>query len=332
MKTQPLVSIIIAIYNIEDYLSACLDSVINQTYRNLEIIAIDDGSTDDSTKIAQAYAAKDKRIKVYTKPNGGLSDARNYGYAKSTGEYIAFLDGDDYVSKYYIETLLNCAIENESDISTCKYKLTRTTNDYSLEKKPTVKTTTYTAEEALKRLYYQKDVTNCTWCKLYKRELFANIEFPKGKKYEDLATTYKAFAKANRISICQATLLYYVQRESSIMGQAFRPERLDGLNFAQEAVDFTKKHYPNLERAAVNRVFTEAVHIFEEINPRKNKEELRVVWETIRQYRGIVKADKESKKNMRAYARVSYLGKQALRAALDAKEQYGALKARRLKY
>ena len=329
-SNQPLVSVILAIYNVEDYLSACLDSVINQSYENIEIIAIDDGSTDNSNKIAEAYAAKDKRIKVYKKPNGGLSDARNYGYAKSSGDYVAFLDGDDYISKYYIETLVNAALKNNSDIATCDYKLTRTTNDYSLEKKPEAASQTYDKVEALKNLFYQREVTNCTWCKLYKRELFEGISFPKGKKYEDLATTYKVFAKANSVTVCKAKLLYYMQRETSIMGQAFKPERLDGLTFAEEAVDFTKKYYPDIEKAAANRVFTEAIHIFEEMKSGKYKAERELVWATIKQYRGIVKSDKESKKNMRAYARVSYLGKQALRTALDAKERYGELSARRL--
>lgn len=330
-SAQPLVSVIIPIYNIEDYLSACLDSVINQTYKNLEIIAVDDGSTDDSAKIAAAYADRDKRIKVLVKTNGGLSDARNYGYAHSTGDYIAFIDGDDYVSKYYIETLLKAVLENNSDISTCKYKITHTTNDYSLEKTPDSKTVTLNTAEALKCLFYQRDVTTSAWGKLYKRELFRGIQYPKDKKYEDLATTYKVFAKAGTITICQATLLYYMQRETSIMRQGFKPERLDGLKFADEAIKFVKENYPELEKAAINRTFVEAINIFEEISkPRLFKVEYNVAWNAIKQYRGIVKKDKESKKNIRAYARVSYLGKQALRTALDAKEQYGALKARRL--
>ena len=328
--SAPLVSVIIPIYNIENYLSACLDSIINQSYQNLEILAVDDGSSDDSYKIASVYAAKDKRIKVLQKPNGGLSDARNYGYDHCHGEYVAFIDGDDYISKYYIETLIHAIIANNSDISTCKYKLAYTTNDKSLENKPTEESKTLSAEEALRSLFYQKDVTTSAWGKLYKKELFADIKYPKGKKYEDLATTYKVFAKANKVTICNAKLLYYMQRESSIMGQAFKPERLDGLRFAEEAVDFTKKYYPNLEKAASNRVFMEAVHIFEEINPRTNKDARDQVWQVIKQYRSIVKSDKQSKKNMRAYARVSYLGKQALRTALDAKERYGELSARRL--
>ncbi len=326
----PLVSVIIPIYNIEDYLSACLDSVINQTYHNLEIIAVDDGSEDNSGVIAQAYAAKDKRIKVLKKPNGGLSDARNYGYAHCKGDYVTFLDGDDYISQYFVETLLRAAIENNSDIVTCNYKITRTTNDYALEKPQENKTATLSTDDALESLFYQRHVTNSAWGKLYKAELFSDVEYPKGKKYEDLATTYKVFAKANSVTICQAKLLYYVQRETSIMGQGFDPERLDGLEFAEEAVRFTQKYYPNLEKAAINRLFTEAIHIFEEITTRKNKTEKEYVWTVIKKYRSTVKGDKRSKKNMRAYARVSYFGKQALRTALDAKERYGELSARRL--
>ena len=328
---EPLVSVIIPIYNIEDYLSACLDSIVNQTYKNLEILAIDDGSTDDSNKIAKMYAAKDSRVTVLRKENGGLSEARNYGYSHCHGDYVAFIDGDDYVSKYYIETLIDAISSSRSDISTCKYKLAFTTDDKALEKKPSQGKTTLNKIEALRSLFYQKDVTTSAWGKLYKKELFNNIKYPKGKKYEDLATTYKVFAKAETVTICEAELLYYVQRETSIMGQAFKPERLEGLKFAEEAVEFVKRNYPELETAAVNRVFTEAIHIFEEIDARKHKKELNETWEVIKKYRKIVKNDIESKKNMRAYARVSYIGRKALRLALDAKERYGELNARRLR-
>ena len=330
-SAQPLVSVIIPIYNIENYLSACLDSVINQTYQNLEIITVDDGSTDDSAKIAQAYAAKDKRIKVFHKENGGQGDARNVGYKKSTGELIAYIDGDDYVSKYYIESLVAAILNNDADAAVCQYKLVYTSNDHSLERRQEANIETVSGEKALKRLFYQTGITTSPWGKLFKRELIEGIEFPKEKKYEDLATLYKIIARANKVAISQEQLLYYMQSENSTMRRGFTPARMDGLHFAEEAVTFTKAQFPSLEKAAVNRVFTEAIYIFEEITtPRKFKTEYNHVWATIKQYRGIVKKDKESKKNIRTYARVSYLGKQALRTALDAKEQYGALKARRL--
>jgi glycosyltransferase involved in cell wall biosynthesis len=328
---NPLVSIIIPAYNIEAYLPACLDSIVNQTYPNLEIMVIDDGSTDNTLEVAKAYAKRDKRVRVFHKENGGQGDARNVGYEKSTGDLIAYVDGDDYVSKYYIESMLNTMLENDADISTCQYKLVYTSNDHSLESKQKAKIELISGEDALKRLFYQTGVTTAPWGKLFKRELIAGIKFPKEKKYEDLATLYKIIAKANKVTISTEKLLYYMQSENSTMRRGFTPRRMDGLHFAEEAVDFVKAQFPNLEKAAINRAFTEAVYIFEEIvTPRKFKTEYDLAWATIKQYRSIVKSDKESKKNMRAYARVSYLGKQALRTALDAKERYGQLSARRL--
>ncbi len=328
---KPLVSIIIPAYNIESYLSACLDSVVNQTYSNLEIIIVDDGSTDNTAIVAKAYADKDKRIKIFHKENGGQGDARNVGYEKSTGELIAYIDGDDYVSKYYIESLLEAMLSNNADISIAQYKLVYTSNDHSLESKQKANIETISGETALKRLFYQKGITTSPWGKLFKRELIEGVQFPKKKKYEDLATLYKIIAKANTVAISQEKLLYYMQSENSTMRRSFTPRRMDGLLFAEEAVIFAKNEFPNLEKAAKNRAFTEAVYIFEEIDkPRKFKAEYNLAWETIKKYRSIVKSDKEAKKNMRAYARVSYLGKQALRTALDAKERYGQLSARRL--
>ena len=329
--SEPLISIIIPVYNIESYLPACLDSIINQTYSNLEIIIVNDGSTDDSLKIAKAYAEKDKRIKILSKKNGGQGEARNVGYEQSHGKCITFIDGDDYISRYYIETLYKLIEKNESDISTCNYKLTYTSSDSSLETKRSFESETIDGEEALKRLFYQKGLTTSPCAKLYKRELFKNIKFPTEKKYEDLATIYKVIAEANKVTVSQATLLYYVQSENSTMRRKFTSKRMHGLTVAEEAIKYTQKHFPNLEKAAKNRAFTEAVYIFEEIDkPRKFKAEYNLAWETIKKYRSIVKSDKEAKKNMRAYARVSYLGKQALRTALDAKERYGQLSARRL--
>lgn len=323
-KTKsPLVSVIIPIYNIEDYLSTCLESVISQSYTNLEILAVIDGATDSSLKIAKSYAKKDKRIRVLEKPNGGQSDARNYGCAKCKGDYITFLDGDDYLSKYFVQTLIEAIQAEKSNIAVCDYKLSYTTNNKPTDTKPSSTTVTYDTEEALKKLFYQKGVTTSPWAKLYKKELFHGIEYPVGKKYEDLATTYKVFAKANKITLCDAKLYYYSQRENSTMNSSFKPERLDGLHFAKEALIFAEKNYPRLEKAAINRIFIEAIYIFEEMPKNKYKREAEEVWSTIKKYRATVKNDHESKSNVRNYAKVSYLGKGALRAALKAKARIG---------
>ena len=320
---NPLVSVIIPIYNVADFLPACLNSVINQSYDNLEILAVIDGATDKSCDIAKEYAKKDKRVKVLEKKNGGLSDARNYGYAKCKGEYVTFLDGDDSVSKYFVQSLVDMIITDKAEIATCGYKLVYPTSKKTTDLKPTINPIPYSSEDALKKLFYQDGVTTSAWGKLYKKELFSDIEYPKGKKYEDLATTYKVFAKARNISICDAKLYYYSQRENSIMNSKFKTERMDSLRFAKEALLFVKKNYPNLEKAAINRYFIDAVYIFEEMPRTKYKKEAKEVWDIIKEYRDILKNDEESKSNVRKYAKISYLGKNALRAALKAKELIG---------
>ena len=121
MEKQPLISVIVPVYNVENYLPRCLDSIINQTYTNLEILLVDDGATDNSGKLCDEYAQKDNRIRVFHKENGGVSSARNMGLDNATGEYIAFVDSDDYIDKCMYEIMLNSSVQNNADIVVCGY-------------------------------------------------------------------------------------------------------------------------------------------------------------------------------------------------------------------
>ena len=208
-----LVSIVIPIYNVENYLDKCIESVVEQSYKNLDIILVDDGSTDSSREIRDLWETKDERIKVIHKKNGGLSSARNTGINIAIGEYIAFIDSDDYIDSEYVTRLLNKMIETNSDIVCCGY--------YEIvDGKTTVPNKRlicgeYEKKEALERLL-KWDIQDYAWNKLYRRVLFSQIRYPNGRNFEDMATTYKTFLKANKVCVVNDRLYNYLIRKGSI--------------------------------------------------------------------------------------------------------------------
>ena len=213
--SSPLVSIIVPIYKVEPYLRRCLDSIVNQTYTNIEIILIDDGSPDNCPQICDEYASKDNRIKVIHKMNGGLSDARNSGIDISKGEYISFVDSDDWVDEKYIEILLDLTIKENADIVIGEYTKTQ---GVILQEKQNIWTKTYSSKEALIRLFSKNNITfTVSWGKLYKKELFNSIRFPIGKFHEDEFTTYILFYNSTKIVYTSKILYNYYQRAGSIV-------------------------------------------------------------------------------------------------------------------
>lgn len=213
---QPLISIIIPIYKVEPYLRRCLDSIVNQTYTNLEIILVDDGSPDGCPHICDEYAAKDNRIVAIHKKNGGLSDARNAGLDICKGEYISFIDSDDWVDEKYIEILLDLAIKENADIAIGENIQTsgicNKLNNIS-------KTQIYSSKEALYHLFTHNHIAFTISCgKLYKKELFSNLHFPIGKFHEDEFTTYILLYRSKEIVYTNRILYYYFRHSNSITG------------------------------------------------------------------------------------------------------------------
>ena len=205
---MPKVSIIVPIYNVEKYLNKCIDSLLNQTLKDIEIILVDDGSTDNSGEIAKNFAEKNpNKIKYYRKENGGLSDARNYGIPYATGEYIAFLDSDDYIEENAYEEMYNKAIEENSDYVECDF-IWEYPNKSKIDKQ-----NYYFGKSEM-----MKNVRVVAWNKLIKRELITtnNIFFPKGLRYEDVEFTYKLIPYLDRTSYVNKPFIHYVQRENSI--------------------------------------------------------------------------------------------------------------------
>ncbi|MBQ2116841.1 MAG: glycosyltransferase family 2 protein [Lachnospiraceae bacterium] len=213
------ISIIVPVYNVDKYLEVCIDSIINQTYKNIEIILVDDGSTDKSGRICDEYAKKDDRICVIHQVNQGLSKARNIGFSASTGVYIAFVDSDDFISPVYIETLYKIILRYNADISVCEY--TQEQNDIDTKYLPDNNKEYKKDAVTMLRQWHGKlkQIETVAWNKLYKREILESMSpeiFPTGKTHEDVYTSHLFVEKASGIAITNRKLYYYRKRDNSI--------------------------------------------------------------------------------------------------------------------
>ena len=208
-----LVSIIVPIYNVEEYLRMCLDSIEHQTYSNIEVLLINDGSPDSSGEICQEYVARDSRFRYFEKENGGLSDARNYGIEKSNGKYLTFVDSDDWLSLTYVEDLYQAAIRNDADTVVSHYTIyNESDRNYYVHIWDDYYEKNYTGEELimeLPKLELNGYIYITSWGILFKNELFNNIRFPKGKVIEDSRTNYKLFFRSNKITYIHKEIYYH---------------------------------------------------------------------------------------------------------------------------
>lgn len=218
---EPLLSVIIPVYNVELYIEKCMETVLNQTYRNLEIILVDDGSTDNCGKICDRYAKLDSRVKCIHKKNGGLADARNEGLKSVHGKYLAYVDSDDYIEIDMFEKLLKLAVELDADIVACKYK--EENNGQVAECLNTKHVSVMTGEDMLD-WYILKNrtegkITPSVWDRIYKTEVVKNIVFEAGKNYEDIVYSTEVFLCASKCVYYDEALYIYVQRSNSIMNE-----------------------------------------------------------------------------------------------------------------
>ena len=246
---NPLISVIVPIYNVEKYLARCVDSIVNQTYKNLEIILVDDGSPDRCSQMCDDYAEKDRRIKVVHKKNGGLSDARNAGMAVATGEYISFIDSDDYVSDDFFECLLDVMNKENSDIAECSVVKFYEDNRFD-EFSDDLSVKTYDTQDAMSALIAENPFHQHVWNKLYKTKLVKDIPYAVGKLNEDEFWTYRVFGRANKVSKLNKTMYYYFQRSSSIMGVGYNIRRLDALEGKANRQKYIEKNFPDLSTQA----------------------------------------------------------------------------------
>ncbi len=277
---NPLISVIVPVYNVEKYLDRCVESIVNQTYKNLEIILVDDGSPDNSGALCDEWAKKDTRIRVFHKENGGLSDARNAGTDYAEGDFITFVDSDDYILPQYVECLYNNLIATNSDVSCCDFKeiydeglnttFENTSESYDIKiisgRDACFKLSDYSVS-----VYYV-----ITPCKLYKSNLIKLHKFPKGLLHEDEATTYKIFFDSQNICISPQKLYAYYQNPTSIMHNKTQKNYIDlFFIFKSKAEFFQEKGDYELENDSWDYLFSFLIYSHFEFKKRFDKKVLK---------------------------------------------------------
>ena len=255
---QQVISVIVPVYQVDIYLDRCIESLLCQTYHNLEIILVDDGSCDKCARICDDWAKKDYRIRVIHKKNGGLSDARNAGMPFATGNYISFIDSDDTVTQDYFEVMLHTMQEEKSDIIECGVVKFYEDNHFDTFQDDLL-VTSYSVIDGLSGLINEDPFHQHVWNKLYKSELVLDVPFPFGKLNEDEFWTYQIFGSAKRVTKVNKTLYFYFQRSTSIMGEGFNLRRLDALEGKYNRQQYIEKNYPALASQARISLFSSCV-------------------------------------------------------------------------
>lgn len=242
---ESLISVVIPVFNVEKYLNACITSVLNQSYENLEIILVNDGSTDNSPVIVDQYAREDGRVRVIHKTNGGLSDARNAGMKKASGDYVTFIDSDDWVDKDFIKNLYLLMTQQKADVGIsnyCRASETGRETEESMQTNPDQCVCIYNNLEALRACYLSEKhgMKFTTWGKVYRASLWKDhgINFPVGKIHEDSFTTYKVLFYSGNVVYDDSIYYHYRRTSGSIMQTESIHSRMDNLEAAEGAWRF----------------------------------------------------------------------------------------------
>lgn len=297
-----MISIIIPLYNVENYIESCLKSVVHQTYNDLEIILVDDGSPDNSGLIADQWSKTDKRIKVIHKENGGLSSARNAGLDICMGEYVMFVDSDDIVSTEICQNLYDLIKKTNSEIAICEA-------DHVFDKHLHFTSSTniklYTKEDAICEMWYQKSFLPSAWGKLYDAKIFKELRFTEGIIFEDIDIMHEVFYLANNIVYTDAKLYGYMHHEDSITTKPFAKRDLVILNICQKVLDFSKDKSLKLHKAAKAYTITGAMRVY--LNaPDQFTQEIKYSKELLSRYGKEALEDKNIRKKSK-YSLILYL-------------------------
>lgn len=290
----PLISIIVPVYNVREYLPRCIESIANQTYKKLEIILVDDGSTDDSGSVCDEYAQKDKRVTVIHKENGGLSDARNFGLPVATGKYISFIDSDDYVHPRMFEILLYFAQKKNSDMVTCAYER----DDESIFRTEiSISDIIPVYLDGHKNFDEIIDFSNVVaWGRLYKKNVFEGITFPVGKLHEDEHIIHRVLYKCKNV-VCLREKLYFYRRNSNSITSVLTEKHIhDALNAFEDRINFALEHnWIELLPSALRRYPEYCIYAYNTIKEQKNKNYLYILKKIRQNLKNMIK--KYGKKN-----------------------------------
>lgn len=299
-----LVSIIVPVYKVERDLQACIDSLVNQTYRNIEIILVDDGSPDRCGEICDDNAKQDQRIVVVHKENGGQSDARNEGIKISKGDYITFVDSDDVVELTYVQTLLALCLTYNAEIAVCQNSVFNYTLGVVYSKNP-LEEKCFSSKEAVTTMLYQKKFETCAWGKLYLRHIWDDLYFPQGMIYEDLAICYKALLRSKKVAYTSKELYRYQIRENSTMTQKFSLKKMDGIQVADMLLKDIQMYHPDFLLPAKSRYIAQNFHILAQIP--NNIPEKKMIQNNIKKVRISVILDKRARIRVRCACIMSFI-------------------------
>jgi len=253
-----LISVIVPVYKVEAYLDRCVQSIVDQTYTNLEIILVDDGSPDRCPQMCDEWAKRDRRIRVIHKENGGLSDARNAGMEVVAGEYIAFVDSDDWLAKAFIENLYNAVVSNDCEVAGCVFRMTDRMQEEEVAAEANV-IRIVDRHTAVSDLIDDK-IRQVVWNKLYKRALIQDIPFEKGKLHEDEFWSYQVLGRITRYAEIDYIGYFYFQRQESIMGNFYSLRRLDALEAKENRQFYLQKYMPVLIEHGQRNLFFSCVY------------------------------------------------------------------------
>lgn len=315
--SNSLVSVIVPVFDVVAYLEECVQSIINQSYSNLEIILVDDGSTDGSGSLCDELKKIDSRIVVYHKRNGGLSDARNYGLERCTGQWVSFVDSDDYLSPIFLEVLLEAALVSGCPISAVPHGkdfLDGCSCELVQETRFVPSAHVVSSRELQRLLLYQRLDTGVPW-RLYSKEILESNPFPVGLYYEDLASVYRIIHAVDDVALVDCCDLYaYRLRSDSIIRQAYRPIKAkSALSVSHQLYSEISSWYPDLAIAAASRCFSVCRMVYAQIVgdflvPEEVLHDRKRLWQMLKMHRCTVLCDCEARKRERFAAFVACLG------------------------
>lgn len=277
------ISIVMPVYNVSEYLPKAIDSVLKQTFKDFELLLIDDGSKDDSGKICDEYAKKDSRITVFHKENGGLSSARNYGIEHAKAEFIGFIDSDDFISENMYERLYEAITSNSAGMSMC-----RVLDCYGgvIPKfEPSNKVEVYTREEAMKEILIAEKASVWAVNKLYKKSLFDNVRYPVGKITEDGFVILDLLSQCSRVVLVNDAVYYYIHRENSITTTKFSAKNYNTIEAWERNYEIVRENFPSVEYEAKMRVIWAYFNVLDKMIDLSDPEDIKKRREIIKYIR-----------------------------------------------
>lgn len=308
IKNTPLVSVIVPIYNVEKYLKSCIDSILAQSYKNYEVILVDDGSPDHSGEICDDYKERFDCIKVIHQNNQGVSAARNNGVIVSEGDYITFIDPDDTITEDYIEYLVSLILKYHAQISVGGSIYQYEGKEIKTPKAETINVF-YEPDEAISRMNYVIGFGTVAWAKMYKRSLVEANPYPIGKRYEDIATTYKIIGDSTGVAFGNKQIYIWFQRPNSFVHNAFDERQLDGIEATKKQLEYVQKRFPHAVPAAKYRYTAKAVELASLLFAADgNKQEFEKLRSYMNEYSADVLKDKNAKRSMKLRIRAMKLG------------------------